>query len=149
MKMCDTAICNQTLRHSHHPLPDVQIMRALIHQNTAALSSPGCSPGAGIIISLRAVPVRDCPAKTDQFAKLSLLKASSQLCKKRIRPLVVHNPVNASALLCRPVDLFRCCSINSFRLLCQHMEPLLQSLLRNHGMHRVRSCNQNSINLSG
>ena len=51
-------------RQSHQPLHQIQLMRALVQQHTAAFARPRCAPCAGIVIELRAVPVGDNPIDT-------------------------------------------------------------------------------------
>ena len=58
-------------RHAAYPLPEIEVVRALIEQHTTALSAPGGAPFARIIIRLRAIPVGDDPTGAADRAKLA------------------------------------------------------------------------------
>ena len=63
----------QPHRHPHDPLPDVQVVGALVQQHAASLPVPGGPPVAGIIVGLRPIPVVDDPDEALDLPQRPLL----------------------------------------------------------------------------
>ena len=60
--------CSESRRQSEQPLQNIEIVNALIDQQTTAFATPGTSPVADPVVDIRSVPGSHCPAETVQVA---------------------------------------------------------------------------------
>ena len=138
-------MCLNAHGHSADPLPQVQIVRALVQKNASAFSTPGRAPGSGIIICLRAVPVGNDPIRTPNAAVRTALYQLAHFPINVIRPLIKHhaeNYVGFSGTLIHLPDLLR---IYARRLFHHHVKSLFHGrncksrvvVMRDRHKHRV------------
>ena len=91
---------HQHIRHSHHPLPDIQIVRRLIEQYAASFSIPGSSPSGRLIISLGPIPIADDPAKSFDISQHPNVQIIFKGAKKLACPLVEHYSKSLATIMC-------------------------------------------------
>ena len=149
MIFCPVAVSQHAARHAGDPLPEIEIVGALIHQHTAAFPFPGRAPRSGIIVELRPVPVRDRPLKAHELSERSRLHLPAELGIQRIGSLIIHDAEHDAAPLRLPVLLLHAQYIDALRLLRQNMNSPVKCLLRDDRMKRVRRGDQNGIHRPG
>ena len=66
-------------------------MRALVEQHSAALARPGGAPVAGIVVTLRTVPVGDYPVYALYRAYFSVLYHFTHFAVNAVGSLVEHH----------------------------------------------------------
>ena len=132
--------------HSHNPLPDIQIVGALIQEHAAALPVPGGPPAAGIVIGLSPIPVIDNPDKPLDLPKRSLLNQGPKLPVERVGALIIHDPEHCPALSGRMIHPAHARRIHAGRFFREHVKLSFEGRRRNHRMKIVGRCNQHGIN---
>ena len=113
--------------HAADPLPQIQLVGALVHQNTATLTGPGGPPIAGIVISLGAIPVGDEPVGTADLAVLAGLDQLTHFPVDGVGSLVEHHAeyhIVFLGFLVHPAHLL---GIHTGRFFHQHMDPLFHA----------------------
>ena len=134
--------------HTGYPLPQIELMRALVEQHAAALAAPGRAPSAGIIICLRAIPVGDEPVEAVQPAVFAALHDFAQLDIHGIRPLIEHQREHFVALRCDFVHFANLLCINARGLFAEHMDAVSQTVFDYRRVRIVRRCDYNSVDLA-
>ncbi len=79
------------LGHTADPLPEVEVVGALVEQDAAALARPGGAPGARVVVGLGAVPVGDDPARALEGAQLAGIHDLLDLAVDVVGALVEHH----------------------------------------------------------
>ena len=69
-KLAETA---HARRHSEQPLHDIQIVKALVQEDAAALAFPGRPPTAAGVVGLGSKPIGHDPAHPDNLPNLTAL----------------------------------------------------------------------------
>ena len=77
--------------HTAYPLPQIELVGALIEQDAAALARPCCTPVARIIICLRTVPVGYYPVGTAYIAVLTALYKLTHFAINAVCTLIEHH----------------------------------------------------------
>ena len=132
--------------HAADPLPQVQLMGALIQQHAAAFPCPGSTPCAGIIISLGAVPVGNDPVRTANTAVLAGIHQLLHLAVDVVRALIKHHAVDdIGVLFCSFVHFHDLLGVNACRLFHHHMNAPLHARYSQPGMIIVRYGNDTGI----
>ena len=147
--LADRAVCEDPLRHTEDPLPQVQIVRALVQKHTAAFTSPCRTPSAAVVVGLRAVPVRDDPDAALQLAQLAALYHLAHLLIELVRSLIVHDPERKTALfrlVHEFVDLLR---VYADRLLAQHVDARVKGVHADDGVPVVRRRDHDRVDIAG
>ena len=146
--LADGALRLNGCGHAGYPLPQVELMRALVEQDAAALAAPGCAPSAGIIICLRAVPVGDEPVEAMQLAVFAALHDFAQLDIHGICPLIEHQREHFVALRGDFVHFANLLCIDTCGLFAEHMDAVGQTVFDYRRVRIVRRCDYNSVDLA-
>ena len=77
--------------HPADPLQQVEVVRALVEQHTAAFTGPGRSPCARIIVRLGTVPAGDDPVDPFDLAVFSALDQFPHFAEDAVGALVEHH----------------------------------------------------------
>ena len=88
-------------RQAADPLPQVQLVGALVQKHAAALAGPGGAPAALIEIALGTVPVRDDPVGAADAAVLAGLHQLPHLAVDAVGALVEHQAEHHLRVLVR------------------------------------------------
>ena len=141
-------------RHAADPLPQIQIVRALVEQHAAPFARPCGAPAAGIIIGLRPIPVGDQPVGAFDRTHLARSNDLLHFAVNMIGALIKHHgkhTVRFCRHLIHAADLF---CIHAGRLFAHDMQVILHRLdrqtrvivMRHRNMHRVH---QSALNQRG
>ena len=134
---------------AEEPLPKVEIVRALIQQDSPALSGPGGTPTARGIIGGGAEPIRDNPIDTTDFSELAGLDQFAELDVIRIGPLVEHGGEDLLFRAMRGDETLAIRLVDGDRFLHQHVKPGAQGLDTDGGVGIVRRGNKDAVHLPG
>ena len=116
-------------REPQDPLPEIQLMRALVQQHAAALAAPGGPPVPAVIIVLAAVPVGDEPVGPADPPVPAALDQLPHLPVHAVGPLIEHHREHGFGMLFRlRVHFPNLLRIDSGRLFAQHMNPPPEAL---------------------
>lgn len=66
-------------------------MGALVDENTAALATPGCTPGSRVVVGLGTIPVGDDIDHPLEITQLAVLNQLTDLLEHGIGALIVHD----------------------------------------------------------
>ena len=128
------------------PLQQIQLMRALIEQHTAALAIPRCAPRPGIVVALRAIPVRHNPDHALDFAQCAAVNQRLRLAVDAVRALVEHHAEGQFGMLIRLRDhVPHLQGVHARRLFAQDMLSMAERLNRQRRMLIMRRCNQHRV----
>ena len=137
-------------RDSADPLPQVELVRSLVDQDAAAFAAPCCTPIAGAIVCIRAVPAVDDPVGTADLAELSALDLFTDLDVQRVCTLIEHDSECQLRMTgCALVHLADVLGGNTGRLLNQSMNAMLQSIHSNFRMEVMRKGRDNRVDQTG
>lgn len=90
MEAAELAETTDFLRHTKHPLEEVEIVWALVHENAAALPFPRAAPAAGGVVVVGAEPISDFPMDATHGAKLAAVDEVLHLFKAGVGAHVEH-----------------------------------------------------------
>ena len=124
----------QTNRHTHQPLPEIELVRVLVEQHAAAFPFPGGAPAAGVVVTLRAIPVGDDPVGAADLAQLAAVDQIFHFLIQRVGPLVIHDAEHHVALPGAGVHLLDLRGVDACWLLTQGMNAVAH---RQHRQVRV------------
>jgi hypothetical protein len=134
-------------RHTAYPLQEIQVVRALVQEDAAALSSPGRPPASGRVIGIGAEPIRDDPTDPQEPAQLAVFYHLLNLDVMRVRALVEHSGKDqALVLVCR--TFVRCDQslairlVHGYGLFYHYVVPRLKGRNPDGGMGIVRGGDQ-------
>ncbi len=142
-------LCRNLNRHSAYPLPQIELVRALIEQHSAALPRPRRAPCARIVVCLRSVPIRDKPARA---AYLPVAPAAHKLFHfpvNMVGALVEHHSEYHSGSRRRFVHLSHLLRVNSRRLFHHNMDMSLKALFCVPGVVVMRHSHKRRVYQSG
>ena len=148
--LSETHMALDSLGHTHNPLPQIQLVGALVQKNAAAFAGPGSAPVAGIVIALRTIPGGnnpDCPADLTIFPGVNQF---THLAVYMIGALVKHHAKDNFRMLfgffVHLADLF---GIDACRLLAHHMKAPLHAFNGIFGMIIMRHADVAGIDQAG
>ena len=128
------------------PLPEVELMRALVEKNASALSAPGCAPVARVIVILRAVPIGDEPACSSDLTELARCDDVVHLAVNGVGALIEHHTENELGMLISLRDhLAYLKGINARGLFTHNVNAVLERLDGEIRMGIVRNSNEDSL----
>ena len=139
-------MCLNLYGHAADPLPQIQIVRALIQKDATAFSTPGCTPSTRIIIRLRTIPVCNNPVRTPDRAIFAALHKLTHLSINVVCSLIEHHAKNHIGFLCTAIHLTNLLCIHARRLLNHYMETLFHRSNRIFRMVIMRNSHNNCIN---
>ena len=134
--------------HAYHPLQKVKVVRALVQQNAAALAVPRGAPRAGIVVVLRAEPVRNQPVHAPQRTQLARGDDLLHLAIHAMRALVEHDGECLIALSRQLVFFPYGLGVYARGLLAHHVQPVVQRRYCQRRMQIVRRGDQHGVNQS-
>ena len=122
-------------------------MWALVKQNAAAFSAPGCTPCARIIICLWTIPICYYPIGSSDLAKLAAFDYFAHFTENAVCTLIEHHSKNKLGMLvCFCHHLSDLKGINACRLFAHNMESLSERFYCICRVVIVRYCYQYRIN---
>ena len=86
-------------RQTAYPLPQIQLVGALVQKNSSALTRPGCTPVSRIIVCLRAVPVGDYPVGAADLSVNAGLHKLTHFAIYAVGTLIEHHAENCVRVL--------------------------------------------------
>ena len=116
-----------TLGHTADPLPQIQLVGALIQQYAAALARPSRTPIAGIVVCLGAIPIRDQPVGTANGAVLAGAHKLPHRAVNMVGALIKHHGKYHIVLLGFLVHLLHLLGIHARGFFHQHMQAVLHT----------------------
>ena len=90
MEAAELAETTDFLRHAKHPLEEIQIVWALVHENAAALAFPRATPAAGGVVVVGAEPIGHFPMDATHGAELAAVDEVLHLFEAGIGAHVKH-----------------------------------------------------------
>ena len=137
-------------RHTANPLPQIQVMRALIEQNAAALARPRGTPRARIIVRLVPVPVGNNPAGAPDRPQRAGIHDLLHFAVDVICPLIEHHAEHDVGMPVRFLHhLPHLQGVYTRRLLAHDVNARAHRLNRIPGVIVVRNGNLHRINQPG
>ena len=119
--------------HAADPLPQVEVVRALVQQNAAAFAFPRRAPRAGIVVALGAEPVGDDPVGAADRAHFTAGNDFLHLAVHAVGALVEHDGECLVGLRRHLVHLPHGLGIHARGLLADHVQ-----IVRQRGNHQRR-----------
>ena len=136
-------------RHAAKPLPQIQLVGALVEHDAAAFARPRGAPCAGIVVLLGTEPVRNDPAHAFHFAVAAVLHQLAYLAENAVCALVEHDCVCLVAVLCDLDQLVDLLCIDARGLFAHHMDAVLQRLDADRRMEIVGRGDDHRVHVAG
>ncbi len=133
------------LRHAKKPLEEVQIVRALVHENASALALPGAAPAAGGIVVIGAEPVGDLPVDAADFAQFTAIDEVLQFLEGGVRAHVEHGGEDFALVCVRSDQAFTVGFMNGDGLFHQDMQAGVECFDPDRGVGKVRRADQDGV----
>ena len=137
-------------RLADEPAEQVEVVRALVEQDAAALAFPCRAPAAGVVVGLGAVPVGDSPTHAEQVADRAVGAQAFDVLPLGESALLEHaGKDEIGVLLARGFVVvdgllrFECC--HSQGLFNKHMQPALKRELGKLRVSGVRRGDEHGI----
>ena len=147
MVFADAADGGHSGGHAAQPLEQIQIVRALVQQNTAAFAAPRRTPAAGAVVGFAAEPRRDDPVRPLDLAEFALFDQLLDFNVVRIRPLIEHRGEDQFRMRLMGGDQPHGVRlVDGNRLLGQNMQTIVQGVDTDGRMEIMRRRDQNGIN---
>ena len=135
--------------HAADPLPQIQLMGALVQQNTAAFSCPGSTPITGIVIRLAAIPVGDQPVGAANASVFSGVYKFTHFAVDAVGSLVEHQTkYDLRVLGCFFVHFTDLLGIDTGRFFHHDMNAAFHTFDGEGGVVIVRRANKAGVNKS-
>ena len=135
------------LGHSAYPLQKIEIVRALVEKNAAALSRPRRAPVAAVIIILRAVPVGYDPVDALDIADIAAVNHLFHFAENAVCALIEHHRKCLILLFCKLVHFADMLCVYARRLFAHNMPAVCKRLHYKARMIIMRNCNDDSVDI--
>ena len=123
MEAAELAETTDFLRHAKHPLEEIQIVGALIHEDTTALAFPRAAPAAGGVVVVGAEPIGDFPMDAAHAAEFAAVDEVLNLFKAGVGAHVEHGRKDFGFVRVRRNEPLAVGFMNGNRFLHENVQP--------------------------
>lgn len=149
METTELAEAADALRHAEHPLEEVQVVRALVHEHAAALALPRATPAAGGVVIIGAEPVGDFPVHAADRAELAAVDEVLHFLEGRVRAHVEHGGEDLLLVRVRGDEALAVRLVHGDGLFDEDMQAGFECLDADGGVAEVRRADQNGVDVAG
>ena len=145
----ETAMGADAHGHAENPLEKIEVMRALVEKDAAALAGPGGAPAAGGVVGLGAKPVGDDPIYTADLAEFAGADEIADFLVIRVGALVEHRREDLFFIFMRGEEAFAVGFVDRDRLLDHDVQTGLEGVDAERGVLVMRRGDDDGVDETG
>lgn len=145
MEAAELAEAADLLWHAEHPLEEIKVMRALVHEHAAALALPGAAPAASGVVVVGSEPVGNFPVHATHGAELATVDEVFDFLEAGIRAHVEHGGEDFRFICVRGDESLAVGLVDGNRFFDEHVKPSTQGLDPDGGVAEMRCADEDGI----
>lgn len=144
----ELAEATNAVRHAEEPLEQIKVVRALVHEDAAALPFPGAAPAAGGVVIISAEPVGDLPVNAADGAEFTGINEVLDLLEDGVGALVEHGREDFALVGVGGDEAFAVGLVNGDGFFNQHMKSGLEGGDADGGVGEVGGADEDGIDFA-